>query len=60
MANDKSKSLIERLRSGEKIQCPCCKKGYFTTSAEDISISHGFSCEICGAAINVDPFIDLE
>lgn len=60
MADVKNKSLIERLRLGEKIQCPKCKRGYFITSAKDISISHGFSCDNCGAMINVDPIIDIE
>ena len=60
MADVKNKSLIERLRIGEKIQCPECKNGYFITTAKDIIISHGFFCDNCCAMINVDPIINIE
>ncbi len=61
MADERNeKSLIERLRDGEKILCMKCGKDYYRTSAKDISTSHGFSCDACGAMINIDPVIDIE
>jgi len=54
------RSLISRLRRGENIECPECGNAYLTTSAKDISKSHGFSCDECGYAINIDPVIDIE
>lgn len=54
------KRIIERLREGERIKCEFCKKGYLVTYVEDISKSHGFCCEECGAMINEDPIINIE
>lgn len=47
-------SIIDRLRSGEKIACEKCGEGYYVTEAKDPSISHFFHCNKCSNHINVD------
>lgn len=57
---NQDKSMIERLRSGEKIVCQECRKGIYITAAKDISKSYGFYCEKCNAMINAEPIINIE
>lgn len=54
------KTLIDRLRLGEKILCYDCKKGYYNTTANNISISHEFHCEKCGSVVRITPNIIVE
>lgn len=54
------KTIIERLQSGELIQCNLCKKGIYITNAKDIKRSHSFFCDRCNSMINSDPVIDIE
>lgn len=43
----------EKLRAGEKVICPECKKGYLVTQY-DPKLSHSFECNNCGMKINKD------
>lgn len=54
MAENYNISLGEQLRNNEKVVCYKCKKGYFITDSENISKSHYFYCNKCGASINID------
>lgn len=47
------REFIDRLRTGEKLKCPECKKGTVSTEF-DPKISHSFSCDKCDFMINVD------
>jgi len=57
---ESSSELIERLQNGEEIKCIDCGNGYYTTSADDISISHEFSCNSCNSVIRVSPNITID
>lgn len=39
--------LVERLRTGEKIKCLKCGKGYYVTNPKFISTSNNFWCDKC-------------
>lgn len=45
--------IIERLRTGEKIECFECKKGVYVTKQEYSKISHSFWCNKCGNLLHV-------
>lgn len=48
-----SRELINLLRTGEKVQCPNCKKGWVSTPY-DPQISHFFCCDKCDFMININ------
>ncbi len=48
---------IKRLQTGERIRCPDCEKGYYITSAIDVSLSREFYCSNCGSVIKIIPDI---
>lgn len=52
--------LIKRLQKGEEIKCIDCGKGYYTTSANDISISKEFNCNNCNSVIRVSPNVIIK
>lgn len=52
--------LLERLQNGEKILCTTCKKGYYTTCVQDVSLSREFMCDKCNSVIRVTPNIIVE
>lgn len=45
--------MIKRLRNGEKVECPKCKKGIFVTSG-DYKTSPGFHCDYCKVRLNIN------
>ena len=44
---------FKKLREGEKVECPECKKGILCTE-HDPKTSHHFECNECGLQINMD------
>lgn len=48
-----SNDMLKRLRKGEEVICPFCKKGKFL-SVGDPEISHGFYCSHCKVKWNID------
>lgn len=60
VVENQDKTLIERLQSGESIQCSSCKKGIYITNAKNIKKSHSFFCNKCNSMINYDPVINIE
>ncbi len=52
--------LIERLQHGEKVLCDACRKGYYITSAKNISQSKEFSCEKCGNILRISPNVIVD
>ncbi len=52
--------IIKRLRKGEIIKCADCKKEYYTTNAEDISIAREFRCNKCNSVLRISPNIMVE
>lgn len=57
---EKSEHIIDRLRKGEIIECPVCKKGKYITNPQYISIAHEFWCDNCGSIIRVTPNVIVE
>ena len=57
---NKTLTIGERLRNGEKIICAECKNGYYITGVKDISTSHCFYCDKCNSMVNIDPIIEIE
>ncbi len=53
-------SIIEELRKGNQIKCEECKKGYYVTSAKDISLAREFNCNYCGNVIRIIPNVIVE
>lgn len=53
-------SIIEELRKGNQIKCEECKKGYYITSAKDISLAREFNCDYCGNVIRIIPNVIVE
>ena len=45
---------FKKLRSGEEVECPECKKGIFRTSEPNSQTAHHFECDKCGLSINFD------
>lgn len=41
MAEEK---VIDKLRRGEKVLCPICKKSFFDVDIENVKISNYFHC----------------
>ncbi|MBO5559806.1 hypothetical protein [Ruminococcus sp.] len=52
--------IIEILRKGEKVKCQECNKGFYVTSANDLSVSKEFSCDKCGSTIRISPAIEVK
>ena len=48
-------NLINRLRNGEKVVCPGCKKSYFSTPAMNPKDCHHWHCDKCGQTIHITP-----
>ncbi len=59
MAEDK---VINRLRKGEKILCPVCKKHFFNVSSPNRQYSNYFHCEDpnCKGCIHIQKAIYVE
>ena len=53
-------SIIKELRKGRQIKCEECKKGYYVTSAKDISLAREFNCNYCGNVIRIIPNVIVE
>ena len=60
MAKNSKSDIVKRLQLGEKIKCLNCKKGIYTAPCEDVSKCHGFRCNVCGNAINIEASIFVE
>lgn len=45
--------FLNALRSGKRILCPECRKGYFIPIG-DCKITHGFYCSECDCMVNID------
>lgn len=45
---------FKKLRRGEEVECPECKKGIFRTSEPNSQTAHHFECDKCGLSINFD------
>jgi hypothetical protein len=54
--------VIERLRKGEKILCPICKKHFYDVSSESRIFSNYFHCEApnCKGYVHEQKAIDVE
>lgn len=44
---------FKKLRNGEEVKCPECKKGILRTDYNP-KTSHYFKCDVCGMQINFD------
>ena len=55
-------SLLERLKSGEKVLCKICKKGYYTPYNTTADKAQYFNCSNpeCNNYYHWDPVINLE
>lgn len=60
MVGDVRDSLIDRLRNGEKVICPQCKKGYLLPYNAAVDKAHSFSCPKCDFHAHWDPVIEIE
>lgn len=47
------REMVQRIRKGENVICPSCKKGVFETKG-DYRTSPGFQCTHCKARININ------
>ena len=45
-----SEIRIEKMRNGEKLQCPRCKDGYVSAVGNPLT-TKVFKCDICGMSI---------
>lgn len=54
--------VINRLRKGEKILCPVCKKHYFDVSSPNRQYSNYFHCEDpkCKGCIHLQKSLNVE
>lgn len=50
---DKSIEIIKKLRNGEKVECPKCKKGILVTPY-DYKKSCYFHCTECDCKLNIN------
>lgn len=53
-------SLIDRLRTGEKILCPKCYKGYFDVSGDNLEKCNYFHCDNCDNYVHQQKVINIE
>jgi len=62
MAEEKTDSLFERLKNGEKIICSKCGKGYFIPYNTSANKAHAFNCSNseCGNYLHFDPTINID
>ncbi len=44
---------FEKLRKGDEVKCPECKRGILRTNSNP-AITHCFKCDVCGMRINFD------
>lgn len=58
--DERNEGLINRLRTGEKILCPKCHKGYFDVSGDNLENSNYFHCDNCDNYVHVNFPIDIE
>lgn len=54
------KTLAERLRSGEIIDCDSCKKGHYVPYNASYEEAHLFKCSNCDAYVHLEPVINIE
>jgi hypothetical protein len=54
--------VIEKLRKGEKILCPICKKHFYDVSSANRNFSNYFHCEDpnCKGYVHEQKAIDVE
>lgn len=54
--------LVEKLLSGEKVQCDKCKKGHYVPYNTTADKAHCFYCSNteCDSRIHWDPIINIE
>ncbi len=45
--------FMEKLRNGEKVICPCCKKGVMI-AVRDFKTTKSFHCDSCKKRLNID------
>lgn len=45
--------MVKKLRDGEKVTCPLCKKGVMISTG-DHKTTHGFQCSHCKKRLNID------
>lgn len=62
MAKEEADSLLSRLRTGKKVLCEKCGKGYYIPYNTTADKAHGFYCseKNCNNFINIDVAIDIE
>ena len=62
MEERKDKTRLERLRSGEKVRCEKCGKGFFVPYATTVDKATYFDCSNpkCDNYVHCDPQIDIE
>lgn len=62
MEEGEAGSLLERLKSGEKVLCRVCGKGYFIPYNTTADKAHCFNCSNpdCKNFYHWDPVIDIE
>ena len=56
----KEKELIEKLISGEKVECTKCKTGIYQSLVKDTKSSHDFICDNCNDHIHIVPNIIVD
>ena len=56
------RSISEKLRKGEKVICPICKKGILVPYNTTYQTAHSFNCsnDKCNGHVNLDAQIDIE
>ena len=62
MAKEEADNLSDKLRSGEKVLCEKCGKGYYIPYNTTADKAHNFNCSNpdCNNFIHWDAVIDLE
>lgn len=57
-----AENLIDKLISGEKVECNICEKGYFVPFNTTADKAHSFNCSNpnCKYHINIDKVIEIE
>lgn len=54
------KVLLDRLKKGEKVICPKCKKAVLQPFGTTYDKAHSFSCPECEMEVHYTPAIDIE
>ena len=55
MEDSKYSDLLKRIRNGEEVPCPKCKKGIIRPFNPDYKVNHAFICDFCKKGLMITP-----